>query len=162
MHIRLISQLRRPALWLSGLVMLAGVAPVLAQSANYDSVAISGNPPAAASVTGRTAGSYALSNIVGSDTSGNLCTGFADTNPDHILTLESDVSTLTITVDSGQDTTLLIQGPTDNTVRCGQDTSRSDLDAQVTAQGWSAGTYRVWVGSFNQGERFSYTLKVQP
>ncbi|NER83233.1 MAG: hypothetical protein F6K42_27510, partial [Leptolyngbya sp. SIO1D8] len=58
------------------------------------------------------------------------------------------------------DTTLLIQGPNDNTVHCGQDISRRDLDAEITYQGLTAGTYRVWVGAHDQGGRFDYTLTV--
>jgi hypothetical protein len=75
--------------------------------------------------------------------------------------LENDFSSLTLTVDSGEDTTLLIQGPDDNTIRCGQDISRSNPDAEISDDNWSAGTYRVWVGTHNQGERFSYTLTAE-
>jgi hypothetical protein len=81
--------------------------------------------------------------------------------PDHILTLQSDFPSLTITVDSGEDTTLLVQGPNDNSIRCGQDISRSNLDAQVVDSNWQAGTYRIWVGAHEQGQRFSYSLTVQ-
>lgn len=154
------SMLRRPLSILGGLAMLLTVPPVLAQSAHFEGVTLSAYPPSPASVDGRTVGSYSLANIADSDVNGDVCTGFADTTPDHILTLESDFPSLTVTVDSGQDTTLLIQGPNDNTVRCGQDISRRNLDATVTGQGWSAGTYRVWVGAHNQGQRFDYTLTV--
>ncbi len=154
------SILRRPLSVLGGLTVLLSVAPVVAQSAHFEGITLSAYPPTSASVEGRTVGSYALSNIADSGTNGSLCTGFADTTPDHILTLESDFPSLTVTVDSGQDTTLLIQGPNDNTVRCGQDISRSNLDAQVAGSDWSAGAYRVWVGSHDQGQRFDYTLTV--
>ncbi|MGF1460409.1 MAG: hypothetical protein ACFBSG_15460 [Leptolyngbyaceae cyanobacterium] len=153
--------LRRPLLVLSGLALLVSVAPVLAQTANSEGITLSAYPPAGASVSGRIVGSFSLSNIVGSDQNGNLCAGYADTNPDHILTLESDFPSLTVTVDSGEDTTLLIQGPDDNTVLCGQDISRSNLDAQVAATDWQAGTYRIWVGAHDQGQRFSYSLTVE-
>ncbi|NER85433.1 MAG: hypothetical protein F6K42_39275 [Leptolyngbya sp. SIO1D8] len=136
--------LRRPLLFLSGLAILTSTSSVLAQTANFEGITLSAYPPATVSVDGRTVGSYALSNIADSDVSGNACTGYADTNPDHILTLQSDFPSLTVTVDSGQDTTLLIQGPNDNTVHCGQDISRRDLDAEITYQGLTAGTYRVW------------------
>ena len=151
-------RLRRSLFLLGSLTMLLSAYPVAAQSANFEGITLSAYPPTTASVGGRTVGSFALSNIAGSDANGNFCTGYADTNPDHILTLESDFPNLTITVDSGQDTTLLIQGPNDNTIYCGQDISRSNLDAQVTHENWQAGTYRIWVGAHEQGERFSYTL----
>lgn len=158
--------LRSHARWhrtlaLGGLIAVVGVAPVLAQTANFESLVLSTFPAQGESVDGRTAGSYALSNIVGGngqDQDGNLCTGYGDVNPDHILILENDFSSLTLTVDSGEDTTLLIQGPDDHTIRCGQDISRSNPDAEISDNNWSAGTYRVWVGTHDQGERFSYTL----
>ena len=154
------SILRRPLPLLGSLALLVSVSPVLAQSAHFEGITLSAYPPTSTSVDGRTVGSYALSNIADSGKNGSLCTGFADTTPDHILTLESDFPSLTVTVDSGEDTTLLIQGPNDNTVRCGQDISRRNLDARVTDNNWSAGAYRVWVGSHDQGQRFNYTLTV--
>lgn len=160
MTFQMISILRRPLYLLGGVAVALSVSPVLAQSAHFEGITLSAFPPGSPSVEGRTVGSYALSNIADSDTNGNLCTGFADTTPDHILTLESDFPSLTVTVDSGQDTTLLIQGPNDNTVRCGQDISRRDLDAQVSGNNWQAGAYRVWVGAHDQGQRFDYTLTV--
>lgn len=151
----------RPWAILSGCTLFALAAPVLAQTANSDPITLSAYPPGMANVAGRIVGSYSLSNIASTDQFGNLCAGFADTNPDHILTLESDFPSLTVTVDSGQDTTLLIQGPDDNSIRCGQDISRSNVDAQVVGNNWRAGTYRIWVGAHNQGQRFSYSLIVE-
>ncbi|MEL6382354.1 MAG: hypothetical protein AAFQ89_07760 [Cyanobacteria bacterium J06626_18] len=160
MTFRIHSILRRPLPLLGSLAVLLSVAPVVAQSAHFEGITLSAYPPTSSSVEGRTVGSYALSNIADSGAGGGLCTGFADTTPDHILTLENDFPSLTVTIDSGQDTTLLIQGPNDNTVRCGQDISRSNLDAQVSGSNWAAGAYRVWVGSHDQGQRFDYTLTV--
>ena len=161
MMTQLKSMLRRPLMLLGSLAVLASIPPAIAQSANFEGITLSATQASSASVDGRIVGSFSLANIAGSDANGNLCAGFADTNPDHILTLESDFSSLTISVDSGKDTTLLIQGPNDNTIRCGQDISRSDLDAQVVGEGWAAGSYRIWVGAHEQGQRFSYTLTVE-
>ncbi len=160
MMTQFMARLRRPLVAASSLAVFAGLSPVLAQSANFDGITLSAYPPAGASVEGRTVGSYSLSNIASSDGSGNLCAGFADTNPDHILTLESDFPSLTVTVNSGQDTTILMQGPNDNSVYCGQDISRANLDAQIVSNNLQAGTYRIWVGAHNQGQRFSYSLTV--
>jgi len=158
---QLIARLRHPLAALSGLALLASLSPVLAQTANSESITLAAYPPATANVSGNIVGAFSLANLASNDLQGNLCAGFADANPDHILTLQSDFPTLTITVDSGEDTTLLVQGPNDNSVRCGQDISRSDLDAQVTDTNWQAGTYRIWVGAHEQGQRFSYSLIVQ-
>ena len=154
------TRLRRSLLDLGSLTVHFSTTTALAQTANFDGITLSAYPPAGASVDGRIVGSFSLANIANTYADGNLCAGFADANPDHILTLESDFPSLTIAVDSGKDTTLLIQGPNDNTIHCGQDISRSNLDARVTGENWQAGTYRIWVGAHEQGQRFSYTLTV--
>jgi hypothetical protein len=152
--------IRRPLLVLSSFAVCLLGSSAIAQSANFDGITLSANTPTETSVEGRIVGAYSIANIATTDEDGNLCAGFADTNPDHILTLESDFSNLTVTVNSGQDTTLLVQGPDDNSVYCGQDISRSNLDAQVSHANWQAGTYRIWVGAHDQGQRFGYTLTV--
>jgi len=124
MMTQLTKMLRHSWMAVSGLALLVSFAPASAQTANADGITLSAYPPAAASVDGRIVGSFSLSNIASSDQNGNLCAGFADTNPSHILTLENDFPSLTITVNSGEDTTLLIQGPDDNSIHCGQDISR--------------------------------------
>ena len=111
-------------------------------------------------VRGETVGSYGLSNIASRDANGEFCLGYADRSPDHVLTLEQDFSQLTIAVDSGgADTTLLIQGPNDGTIRCNDNASRRDRDAEITDT-FSQGTYRVWVGSYDMEGRHRYSLTV--
>ncbi len=147
---------------LLSLLALGGVVPAVAQAANFDALGVSQSQQTA-SASGFTAGFFALPNIASRDRHGNVCVGFADSNPDHILTLEQDVPSLTVVVDSGgNDTTLLIQGPTDDVVRCGEDTNRTNLDARISDQGWAAGTYRIWVGSHHQGQRYNYSIHVAP
>lgn len=111
-------------------------------------------------VGGQTVGSYGLANIASRDSSGEFCLGYADRSPDHVLTLEQDFTQLTIAVDSGgADTTLLIQGPNDGTVRCNDNASRQNRDAHIEDT-FSQGTYQLWVGSFDQDGRHRYDLKV--
>ncbi|NJN58527.1 MAG: hypothetical protein HC879_14025 [Leptolyngbyaceae cyanobacterium SL_5_9] len=151
--------------WTGFLALLAalGVVPALAQSANFDSLTLSpGFSPADGTVQGYTQGSFSLSSIANRDRSNSLCVGFADTTPDHILVLQQDFSQLTLQVNSGGgDTTLLVQGPNDSTVRCGDDTGRNNTDASIQDSSWSAGTYKVWVGAFESGVRYDYTLTVR-
>lgn len=146
----------------AGLVSAALTTPVLSQSAaNFDSLTLApGFPAGAGAVQGYTRGSFSLSSIANRDRAGNMCLGFADSTPDHILVLQRNFSRLDIQVNSGGgDTTLLIQGP-DRTVRCGDDTGRSK-DASIGDSNWQAGQYRVWVGSFDSGVRYDYTLTVR-
>ncbi|MEO0759216.1 MAG: hypothetical protein AAFY78_20345 [Cyanobacteria bacterium J06648_16] len=137
---------------------IGAAVPTLAQTANYGELSVAVGF-AQVRAEGRTAGFYGLSNIVDRDRNGNLCLGYADTTPDHVLRLEQDFDQLTLTIASGEDTTLLVQGPNDNTVRCNDNADRRNADAQIT-DSWLAGTYRVWVGSFDQEQRHNYVLTV--
>ncbi|MEJ6487081.1 hypothetical protein N0Y54_38495 [Nostoc punctiforme UO1] len=158
----------RPRLEFSGGWLLAILAtiiatPVIAETAaNFGTFTVSTNSnPAQGTVQGFTGGSYSLSAISNRDRDQKACIGFADPNPDHIMVLENDFSQLTIKVDSNNtDTTLLIQGPDQNTIRCGDDTGKRK-DASVSDRNWKRGTYRIWVGTFNSGVKRDYTLAVE-
>lgn len=146
----------------SVVVGVSSLVPVLAQSSRSGDATLSQANPSA-TVRGTTAGIMALSNLTVRDHHGLICTGFADSTPDHVLILEEDFAQLTLQVNSGgNDTTLLVQGPAADVVRCGEDTSRRNPDAKLQGQNWPAGTYRVWVGAHQQGQRHSYTLTISP
>lgn len=152
----------RTGVLLGGLASLIGIVPVLAQDANFGPLTLGSNSPSD-SADGFTAGFYALSNIAGRDRNGNICVGFADTTPDHIMVLQQDFPSLTVQVNSGgNDTALLIQGPDNNTIRCGKDIDRRNLDEQIQDTDWAAGTYRIWVGAQDQGQRYNYTITANP
>ncbi|NEQ21659.1 MAG: hypothetical protein F6K28_21075 [Microcoleus sp. SIO2G3] len=144
------------------LIAALSATPVLSQAANFDNLSLApGFPKAAGQVSGYTGGGYSLSSIANSDRNKKPCIGFGDPTPDHIMVLEQDFSNLSVLVNTGgKDTTLVVQGPNDQTVRCGDDTG-SSKDASVQGSNWSAGTYRIWVGSFESGQRLNYTLTVR-
>jgi hypothetical protein len=141
---------------------LISATPVLSQrAANFGTLTLSpGFAPKAGRAIGSTGGSYSLSSIANRDRNKNPCIGFADATPDHIMVLQKDFPNLSVLVNSqGQDTTLVIQGPDDQTIRCGDDTG-SSKDASVT-DSLKAGTYKIWVGSIESGQRLNYTLGVR-
>ena len=110
---------------------------------------------------GNTGGSYSLASIANQDSKGNPCLGYGDPEPDHKMILKSDFAQLLLQIDSGgSDTTLLIKGTKDDSIRCayGQDNSR---DAIVQGSNWSADTYSIWVGSMSPNQRSPYRLLVQ-
>jgi hypothetical protein len=108
-------------------------------------------------VNGSTGGSTSLPAVVANtDRNGNRCLGFADPKPDHVMQLPKAMSKLSLQVDSGSSTTLVIVGP-DGTVRC----STSKKDAQLEDVKWQAGAYQVWVGSMTPGKKSNYRLVVQ-
>lgn len=148
--------------WILALFAAVIATPVIAETPNFGTFSLSpGFEPAKGTVTGFTGGSYSLSAISNRDRDKNACIGFADPKPDHIMVLEKNFDKLTITVNSGgSDTTLLIQGPDENTIRCGDDTGKNK-DASIVDKGWKKGLYHVWVGTFNPGVKRNYTLTVQ-
>lgn len=136
--------------------------PVMAETSNFAKLSLApGFAPAQGTVEGYTGGSYSLSAISNRDRDRNACIGFAAPKPDHVMVLEKDFSQLNIRVNSGgKDTTLLIQGPDDATIRCGDDTGKRK-DASIQGSDWKAGTYKIWVGTFNSGDKGNYTLRVE-
>lgn len=136
--------------------------PVLAETANFGTLTLSrGFQSPTAVLRGSTGGSYSLSAIANADRQKNKCLGFATPTPDHIIVLQQSFSKLTIQVNSGgKDTTLLVQGPNDNTVRCGDDTGQNK-DAGIVDSDWEAGSYRIWVGSLEPGVKSNYSISVQ-
>ena len=148
--------------WLLALLTAITATPVIAETANFGTFTLPTNSDSAQrTLQGFTGGSYSLSAISNRDRDQKACIGFADPNPDHIMVLEKDSSQLTIQVDSnGNDTTLMIQGPDDTTIRCGDDTGKNK-DASISDRNWKSGTYRIWVGTFNPGVKRDYTLTVE-
>lgn len=147
----------------TGLIITSSVVSAtvaLAQTANFDGFTLDGTKKTA-SVGGSTGGSVSIPAIIGSsDRSGNKCLGFGDSKPDHLMTLTQGVTKLTLKVNSGgRDTTIVIQGP-EGELRCGDDTG-SKKDASFSGSNWSAGTYKIWVGSMTSGDRGNYRLSAQ-
>jgi hypothetical protein len=146
------------------LAILATVtaAPVIAETPNFGKFnLLPGFETTQGKFSGYTGGSFSLSAISNRDRDRNACIGFADPKPDHIMVLEKDFDQLRVLVNTGDtDTTLLIKGPDDNTIRCGDDTGKSK-DASIEDSKWKKGTYQIWVGTFNANVKRKYTLRVQ-
>lgn len=134
---------------------------VVADTAHFGEITLSpGSKAGQGKVTGHTGGSYSLSAIRNRDRNKNLCIGFADTKPDHILVLEKDFPQLSIQVDSGgYDTTLLLLGSGEKEIFCGDDTGDSK-DASILISDLKAGEYKLWVGTFKSGARRKYSISI--
>jgi len=84
------------------------------------------------------------------------CQGWiAGSEPDHEFTALGDFAHLRIFVASEGDTTLVIQRP-DGSYACNDDYEGSNPLVELTSA--EAGLYRIWVGSFHEGEYNSYKL----
>ncbi len=158
----MVSRLER--IGLSIAIALLTALPIVAQQAsNFGTLTLSpGFKRSAGRAPGYTGGSFSLTTLARQDQTGNPCLGFsADPQvPDHILDVQQPFTRLTVSVKSegNRDTTLLVRGS--GVLLCGDDTG-ADKDASVTAANLQPGSYQVWVGSMNSGERINYTLSVQ-
>lgn len=146
-----------PRSWLLWLMLLTSL-PAVAQPANFEKLTLAlGFNPTIVGVSGHTGGAYSLSSLANQDNKANACLGFSDSTPDHTMILETDFPQLTLQVNSGgQDTTIVVKGP-NGKIWCGDD-SGSDKDASISDRSWPKGTYSIWVGAFEENQRWSYRL----
>ncbi|MEB3210572.1 MAG: hypothetical protein VKL39_04430 [Leptolyngbyaceae bacterium] len=135
--------------------------PVAAQQAsNFGVITLSSPSQAPQGATrGHTQGSVPLASMARHDSQGNMCVGFAESEPDHVLNVQDSMGAIALRVDSnGGDTTLLVQAE-NGTIWCGDDAGGS-TDARVQIGNLTPGNYQVWVGSFDPGVRYQYQLHV--
>ncbi len=86
------------------------------------------------------------------------CNGYVTGGtPDHILVAQTAFSNLRVMARSDADTTLVIQKP-DGSYVCNDDSSEG-FNPLIAAE-FPAGTYKIWVGSYEQGTNSPYTLGV--
>ena len=142
-------------------VAIAAIAyPAVAQrAANFGVITLSSSSQAQGQTRGHTQGSVPLASITRQDSQGNMCVGFAESEPDHVLRANQNLGAIAVRVDSnGGDTTLLVQAA-NGTTWCGDDAAGS-TDARVQINNLSSGDYHVWVGSFDPGVRYQYRLHI--
>lgn len=107
-------------------------------------------------VEGVGGGDVAASSIAGtSATQTGPCSGFVNTNPDHVLKLTNFFNSLNLQVESDEDTALIIKGP--GGVWCNDDFDGKNPG--ISGQ-WQAGDYAVWVSSYKKNHSPNYTLRV--
>jgi hypothetical protein len=141
------------------IVPLATILAILAlsQSPVFAQVTIAPNfSPNPLELRGNSGGSVPVNDIVGrADTPNGPCTGFANTKPDHTLVLTAFFDSLSLQIQSGEDTALAIQGP--GGVWCNDD--NQGKNPGISGQ-WLAGTYRVWVSSYGKNRPAPYVLRI--
>jgi hypothetical protein len=81
--------------------------------------------------------------------------GFVDEQPDHTIELTAFFNYLSLVVESPQDTTIVISGP--GGTWCNDDFQGKNPG--IAGQ-WLAGTYRVWVGSYDKNKYHPYVIKI--
>lgn len=107
-------------------------------------------------IRGISGGSVAASRVASrKQTPTGPCVGFMDEGPDHTLVLTSFFSYLSLSVESPQDTTLVISGP--GGTWCNDDFQGKNPG--IAGQ-WQAGTYKVWVGSYDTNNYNPYLIRL--
>lgn len=106
-------------------------------------------------------GTVGLHNIVGNrDQRRQRCMGYGSASPDHQIEITQNLSRISLQVRSrARDTTLVIRGPK-NSIFCADD-SQLGKDAGMTLSNLQPGLYQVWVGAFDSGDKFPYTLSIR-
>ena len=91
---------------------------------------------------------------------GGSCVGYIADDPDVRLKYEalSGGNSLYVSVNSGQDTTLVINAPNGRWY-CDDD-SGSGTDPMIAFNPAQSGDYEIWIGSYDRGEYHETTLKI--
>ena len=83
------------------------------------------------------------------------CEGWVNSAPNHMLTLSTEFNYLRLDVSSQGDTTLVVHGP--NGWSCNDE--MNGLNPRVEGP-FTAGTYRIWVGSYDHGQAHAYRIAI--
>jgi len=102
-----------------------------------------------------TASIYSGGSINAGNTIGGSCTGMVANAPDYEFTYAAGSFPLSFRVQSGGDTTLVVNGP-DGRWYCDDDTN--GLNPELTWGNPGSGTYDIWVGAV--GDSASATLYI--
>ena len=107
-------------------------------------------------IEGMSGGSIAALEITQTEnTATGYCDGFANSQPNHILKLDSFWQFLRLEVESDADTTILVQGS--GGTWCNDDVSSVN---PMIEGAWQPGIYKVWVGSYQAGSSNNYQIKI--
>ena len=133
---------------LAASVLLAAAVPASAQNTNatpnYGTLNLrSGFTPDPTVVRVQSGGSLDAASIDSS------CAGFITTAPDVRLTFEAGSLPLIISVASGADTTLVVNGP-DGRWYCDDDGGVNGMNPSVRFNHPASGRYEIWVGTYGR------------
>lgn len=87
----------------------------------------------------------------------DACAGWIASSPDHLFVAGGAFASLRVMAHSDADLTLVIQKP-DGSYLCNDD-SDTGTDPLVS-DAFAPGTYKIWVGSYEQGVNSRYTLGI--
>jgi len=89
------------------------------------------------------------------NTATGYCDGFARSQPNHILKIDTFFNYLRLEVESSADTTILVKGV--GGVWCNDDAGSTN---PVIEGQWRPGVYQIWVGSYQADSSNKYKIKI--
>lgn len=127
-------------------------APAAAGGSNFGTVTLApGFPDDPHKASGTSGGA------INAQTLDATCAGWVSATPDHLLQATGAFSNLRVmakATNATDDITLVVQRP-DGTYLCNDD---SDGLNPLVAGPFAAGTYKIWLGSYEEGANAAYTL----
>lgn len=138
------------------------VSPASADLEQGTTLVLSAAPAQNVDVRGYVKGTVALFKTVGDrDSAQRRCMGYGSLTPDHTLQVQAKTAQVTLQLRTRQqDTTLVVEGP-DNRVYCSDDDAGGGKDAGLVLDNLKPGDYKIWIGAFEPGASFRYTLNVR-
>lgn len=88
-------------------------------------------------------------------TATGYCDGYVNSQPNHLLKLESFWQSLRLEINSQADTTILVKGP--GGIWCNDDSGT--VNPIIEGQ-WQPGLYQIWVGSYQANVKNNYQIKI--
>ena len=123
-------------------------------AANYGTVTLrAGFTPDPQVISIRAGGSVNAENVASN------CRGYISRSPDLELSYTSGSLPLIISVDSGSDTTLVINGP-DGRWYCDDDGGENGTNPAMRINDPQSGTYDIWVGTYSSGQSQPASLNI--
>ena len=143
----------------AAVVLVASAGAVSAQdftrAANYGSVHLNaGFSPDPYNINLSSGGSINAANSIGGS-----CRGYISNAPDFELSYSAGSLPLIISVSSGADTTLVVNGP-DGRWYCDDDGGQQGLNPSLNFGRPMSGTYDIWVGTYGGSSLQAATLSI--
>ena len=114
------------------------------------------NMPQPIILTGNTGGNTKAFEVSQTkSTTTGYCDGYVNSQPNHLLQIESFFESLRLEVNSSADTIILVKG--NNGVWCNDDAGSAN---PIIEGQWQEGLYKVWVGSYQADSSNSYQIQI--
>ena len=96
--------------------------------------------------------------VIGSQQFSDACRGYVANEPNHVLELTQALPQLRFSVDSFDDTSLIIFDAKNNQLYCNDDTNGAN--PEVIIPNAPASVFKIYVGNFQEGQQTAYKIEI--